>query len=404
MAPHASRPLAGVRVLDLTHVMAGPYATFFMALNGADVIRVERPEGEIARRLIIEAADGRKVDATYAYLNRGKQTITLDLRNPEGKAMFLDLVRISDVVIENFTARTMKKLGLDYPALREANPRIVYTSLSGFGHDDIHPGPYTDRPAFNMIAQAMSGIMDITGERDGPPIAAGVAVGDLVSGILALSGTLLALRHRDLTGEGQHVDIALYDALASFSQRAVLRGFLTGETPTRGRESRENPQGPFKVKDGYVVIVTMGDPMWARLCDVIGRPDLRDHPRFNPDTARGQLFDDQLRPILEDWARDRTRAEVVDLFLAADLPVAPVQNAADLLHCPQLRARRMITEVDDPVRGRMVYTGNPIKLSNVPEHDPHPAPLLGADTEAVLASLLGVSREQLDALRRRAVI
>jgi formyl-CoA transferase len=375
-----------------------------MAHNGAEVIRIERPDGEIARRLLIDTPDGRKVDATHAYINRGKQAITLDLRSDEGKAIFEKLVRISDVVIENFTPRTMRKLGLGYEALREINPRIVYTSLSGFGHDDIYPGPYVDRPAFNMIAQAMSGIMDITGEKDGPPVAAGVAVGDLVAGILALSGTLLALRHRDATGVGQHVDIALYDALASFSQRALLRGFLTGETPTRGRENRENPQGPFKVKDGYVVVVTMGDPMWARLCAVIGRPDLRDDPRFNPDTARGQRFDDELRPILEEWARDKTREEVVALFLAADLPVAPVQDAADLRACAHLRARRMVYEVDDPARGRMLYTGIPIKLSQVAEEDLPAAPALGADTAAVLSRLLGLGEDHLSSLRERRVV
>lgn len=392
-------PLQGIRVLDLTHVMAGPYATMFMAWNGAEVIRVERPEGEIARRLLIQAPDGRKVDATHAYINRGKENITLDLRNSEGKALFKELVRVSDVVIENFTAHTMGKLGLDYPVLRELNPKIVYTSISGFGHDDRYPGPYVDRPAFNMIAQAMSGIMDITGELDGPPIAAGVAVGDYVSGMLALSGTLLALRQRDMTGLGQHVDIALYDALASFSQRALLRGFLTGDTPTRGRESRENPQGPFRVKDGFVVVVTMGDPMWGRLCEVIGRPDLREHPRYNPDTARGHLFDDELRPMLEAWGRDRTREEVVQILLAADIPVASVQNAADLLGCPQLQARRMVYEVDEPERGRMVYTGNPIKLSQVPDEIPPPATALGADTEAVLSRVLGMGKDQVASLR-----
>lgn len=404
MVAKAPRPLDGVRVLDLTHVMAGPYTTMFMAMNGAEVIRIERKEGEIARRLLIDTPDGRRVDATNAYLNRGKKAITLNLQTEEGRTLFLDLVRISDVVIENFTARTMQRLGLGYDVLREANPRIIYTSLSGFGHDDVFDGPYVDRPAFNMIAQAMSGIMDITGNLDGPPTPTGVAVGDLVAGIFALSGTLLALRHRERTGVGQHVDVALYDSLASFSQRAVLRAFLTGDVPTRGRDNRENPQGPFRVKDGYVVMVTMGDAMWSRLCDLIGRPDLRDDPRFNPDTSRGRRFDDVIRPMLEEWAKGMTRDEVVRQFLAADLPAAPVQNAADLLHCPQLRARQMVYEVDEPKRGRMAYTGNPIKLSDVPDLELSPASFLGEDSEQVLAELLGLAGDDIEQLRRRNVL
>lgn len=392
-------PLQGIRVLDLTHVIAGPYATLLMALNGAEVIRVERPEGEIGRRLLIATPDGRKVDATHAYINRGKENIAIDLRHSEGKALFKQLVLKSDVVIENFTAHTMKKLGFDYPMLRQINPRIVYTSISGFGHDDRYPGPYVDRPAFNMIAQAMSGLMDITGEVDGPPIAAGVAVGDYVGGMLALSGTLMALRQREMSGEGQHVDISLYDALTSFSQRAMLRGFLTGHTPTRGDESRENPQGPFKVKDGYVVVVTMGDPMWGRLCQAIGRPDLQHHAEYNPDTARGRLFDDELRPLLEEWARDKTRDEVVAILHEYNVPIAAVQNAADLVTCPQLRARRMVYEVDEPARGRMVYTGNPIKMSAVPDEMPSPATGIGAETEAVLSRVLGMGPEQFALLR-----
>lgn len=398
------RPLDGIRVLDLTHVMAGPFTTMLMAMNGAEVIKIERPDGEIARRLLIDAADGRRVDATIAYLNRGKHAVTLNLQTEEGRALFLDLVHISDVVIENFTPRTMHKLGLDYEILRDANPRIIYTSLSGYGHDDIYPGPYVDRPAFNMIAQAMSGIMDITGELDRPPAATGVAIGDLAAGIYALCGTLLALRHRETTGEGQRVDVSLYDSLVSFSQRAVLRSFLTGEVPTRGRDNRENPQGPIKVKDGYVAIVTMGYPMWSQLCDLIGRPDLRDDPTMNPDTARGRRFDDFLRPLLEDWAKDMTREEVVQRFLAAGLPAAPVQNAGDLLRCPQLRSRRMINEVDDPARGRMVYTGNPMKLSKVPDDEPAPASMLGADTESVLKTLLGIDAHRLEALRAKHVV
>jgi formyl-CoA transferase len=399
------KPLEGLRVLDLTHVLAGPYCTLFMALNGAEVIKIETPEGgEMARRLLMQARDGRIVDAALAYQNRGKRSLTLNLRSEEGRAIFLDLVRISDVVVENFSATTMKRLGLDYAALRQVNPRIVYTSISGFGHDDILPGPYVDRPAFNLIAQAMGGIMDISGELDGPPIVCGVPLGDLTAGIFGLSGTLLALRQRETTGEGQHVDVAMYDALASYSQRLVTRYYLTGEVPTRGRDNRENPQGIFKVKDGYVAITVMGDAMWGRFCAMLGRPEMRDDPAMNPDTARGKLYDSVLQPMLEAWAAEMTREEVLARFRAADLPCAPVQDTHDLLNCPHLKARNMIVEVDDPVRGCIAYTGNPIKLSAMPEEQPSHAPALGQDTDAILSRLLGLDAARLEALHARRVI
>lgn len=399
------KPLEGIRVLDLTHVLAGPYCTLFMAFNGAEVIKIETPEGgEMARRLLMTAKDGRVVDAALAYQNRGKRSLTLNLRTEEGRAIFLDLVRISDVVVENFSATTMKRLGLDYAALKRVNPRVVYTSISGFGHDDIHPGPYADRPAFNLIAQAMGGIMDISGELGGPPIVCGVPLGDLTAGIFGLSGTLLALRQRELTGEGQHVDIAMYDALASYSQRLVTRYYLTGEVPTRGADNRENPQGTFRAKDGWVAITVMGDAMWDRFCRMLGRPELRDDPAMTPDTARGKLYDSVIQPMLEAWAADMTREEVIARFREADLPCAPVQDTHDLLHCPHLKARHMIVEVDDPVRGRIAYTGNPIKMSAVPEEQPRHAPALGQDTAEILSRLLGLDTARLEALRAARVI
>lgn len=399
------KPLDGIRVLDLSHVLAGPYMTLFLAQSGAEVIKLENPAGgELARRLLLEAKDGRLVDHVAAYLNRGKKGLGLNLRSSEGKEIFRELVKVSDIVVENFTPTTLRRLGFSYDELKAINPKIIYTSLSGFGHDDIYPSPMMDRPAFNLIAQAMSGIMDITGDENGPPVPTGVAIGDLVAGVFALSGTLLALQHRERTGLGQHVDISMYDCLASFSQRAMLRAYLTGETPTRGRDSRENPLGTFKVSDGYVVMTLMGDAMWKRFCTMIGQPELETRSDLNPDSARGSRYETVLRPMLEEWAKGKSRAEVVELFNAADLPAAPVQDAADLLTCPQLQSRRMIEEFDDPQRGRLMFTGNPIKLSNVKETTASPAPAVGADTDDVLETLLGLSSERLAQLRAARVV
>ena len=399
------QPMEGIRVLDLSHVLAGPYCTLMMALNGAEVIKIEPPKkGELFRKHLVEAKDGRKVAHSIAYAHRGKKAITLNLRSDKGREIFKELVKVSDVVLENFSAQSMDRLGLSYHTLQAINPALVYTSISGFGHNDIYPGPYVDRPAFNLVAQAMSGIMDITGEAGGPPIPTGVALGDLVASVFALAGTAMALLMRNVTGKGQHVDIAMYDCLASFSQRALLRYYLTGDMPTRGDDKRENPLGAFKVKDGYVVMTTMGDDMWARLCTLIGRPELQTDPRLNPDTARGRLYDTVLRPILEEWAKDRTRTEVVNAFQVADLPSAPVQSVADMLECPQLKARKMIQEFDDPNEGRLVLTGSPLKFSEVEEQEPTPAPRLGQDTDEVLQKLLGLSVEELAQLHEKEII
>jgi crotonobetainyl-CoA:carnitine CoA-transferase CaiB-like acyl-CoA transferase len=330
--------------------------------------------------------------------------MTLNLRTDEGKEVFRDLVRNSDVLVENFTAHAMDRLGLGYADLKEINPRLIYASLSGFGHDDLYEGPYSERPAFNLIAQAMSGIMDITGELGGPPIPTGVAMGDLVAGVFTLSGILLALRMRETTQRGQHVDISMYDCLTSFSQRAIQRTYLTGEVPTRGDDQRDTPQGPFKVKDGYIVMSAMGDAMWDRLCTMIGHPEIKDDPRFNPEHARGRAFDDEIKPILEEWAQDKTRDEVVDLFTASHLPAASVQNSRDLLECPQLEARNMIQRIDDPNYGAIVVTGNPIKLSALREAPFRPAPLLGEHTAEILNEVLKLSPVEIEDLRAKGAV
>lgn len=399
------RPLEGVRVLDLAHVLAGPYCTMLMALSGAEVIKIEPPRvGELFRRHTVMAKDGREVADDIAFLHRNKQAITLNLRAEKGRAIFKRLVEKADVVAENFTPQTMNRLGLGYAVLRQINPGLVYTSISGFGHDDIYQSPYVDRPAFNTIAQAMGGLMDITGEPGRRPIDSGVSLGDLIPAVFALAGTLMALRMRDLTGLGQHVDIAMCDCIASFSQIAVLENYLTGVLPTRHTPMRGNPRGTFKVKDGYVVMTTMGDAMWERLSGLVGRPDLLADPRLLTDKDRGACYESVIVPMLEDWAKDMTRAEVVDAFIAADLPAGPVQSAADLLDCPHMKARRMVLEYDDPNEGHLVLTGNPLKFSAVPETAPTPAPRLGQDTEAVLRGLLGLSDGDLVTLREEQVI
>ncbi|RDJ20637.1 CoA transferase [Bosea caraganae] len=403
-SPLVTKPLEGVRVLDLAHVLAGPYCTMLMALNGAEVIKVEPLQGEMFRHHKLVAKDGRQVTDAVAFLHRSKKAITLDLRTEKGKDLLKQMVATADVLVENFTPQTMRRLGLGYDVLREINPRLVYTSISGYGHDDILKSPYSDRPAFNIVAQAASGLMDITGEPGGAPLAAGLSLGDFVPAVFALSGTLMALRMRDLTGIGQHVDIAMCDCLASFSQIAITENYLTGVLPDRNNLLRGNPRGAFKVKDGYVVMTTIGDAMWARFCTFVGRPELSSDPRFSTDRLRGAQYDTVIEPLLSEWGKDKTRREVVDAFIAADLPAGPVQSAADLLDCPHMKARDMIVEVDDPVHGHLVMTGNPLKFSAVPEATPTPAPKVGQDTDEVLSALLGLREHDIADLRRQKII
>jgi crotonobetainyl-CoA:carnitine CoA-transferase CaiB-like acyl-CoA transferase len=397
-------PFEGVLVLDMAHVLAGPYCTMLMALCGANVIKIEPPKGELFRRHTLIAKDGREVADEIAFLHRNKKAITLDVRTERGKEILKHMVRKADVLVENFTPQTMRRLGVGYEVLHEINPKLIYTSISGYGHEDVLKSPWCERSAFNTVAQGVGGLMDHTGTPGGPPLASGIPLGDFVPAVFALSGTLMALRMRDLTGIGQHVDIAMADCIASFSQIAVLENYLTGVLPNRNNQLHGNPKGAFKAKDGYVVMTTMGDAMWERLCRLCERPDLISDPGLKTDKQRGAQFDSVVLPMMTEWARNKTRAEVVDAFTAADLAAGPVQSAADLLDCPHMKARNMIVECDDPYEGHLVLTGNPIKFSAVPETTPTAAPQLGQNTDEVLRDLLGLSGGDLAALREQKVI
>jgi crotonobetainyl-CoA:carnitine CoA-transferase CaiB-like acyl-CoA transferase len=398
------QPLQGIRVLDLSHVLAGPYCTMLMALNGAEVIKVEPLQGELFRHHTLVANDGRIVASEIVYLHRNKEAITLDLHTEKGKALLKRMVKKSDVLVENFSPSTMKRLGLGYDVLREINPRLVYTSISGYGHDDILESPWCHRPAFNTVAQGVGGLMDNTGEPGRPPISSGVSLGDFVPAVFALSGTLMALRMRDHTGHGQHVDIAMADCIASLSQMAVLETYLTGVVPNRDNQLRANPKGSFRVKDGYVTMTTIGDAMWERLCRLMGHPELISDPRFATDKDRGAQYETVIEPMLIEWGKDLTRVEAVDAFTASKLAAGPVQSAADLLDCPHMKARNMVVAFHDPNAGPLMLTGNPIKFSSVPESVPMPAPRLGQDSEAVLRRILGLSEVEVLELRRGQVI
>lgn len=400
-----TRPLQGIRVLDLTQMAAGPFATMLFADAGADVIKIERPgSGDLMREFgpFRDPASGIG-GGTLRFL-RNKRSLALDLSRPAGQELFRELVRHADVVWENYAPGTMERFGLGYAQLREINPRIIYAAISGFGHTDIYQSPWARRPAFDLIAQALSGLMDITGQRDGPPTAVGTIIGDLVPALFSVIGVLMALRMREITGVGQLVDVAMYDAMAALCERPAMTYALTGHITTRGGEVIAGPYDAYRARDGYVVIAAAPAGLWARLCRAIGREDLLADPRLATPGDRAQHNEDVLRPALEAWLGERTVAEACAYLAEHEVPAAPVQNVAQMMACPHIAARHMTLTMEHPVVGTVKLMGNPIKLSAVPEPDVRPSPSVGQHSEEVLRDVLGYDADRVAALRRAGVV
>ncbi len=399
-------PLSDVRVLDLSHVVAGPYCTMLLADAGAEVIKIEKPlVGEMARSLgpFVGNSRGEKTSGTFLRLSRNKKSLALDLRKEKGKRLFKELLKMSDVVVENFVPGTMQRLELGYPVLKEVNPRIIYASISGFGHGDLYPGPFTDRPSFNLIGQAMGGVMEITGAAEGPPFECGASIGDIFPGTLTAFAILMALRIREITGIGQHIDMSIYDAMISMNERAIFNYYLTGVIPTRGKEMLLAPHGVFKSTDGYVAIAVFTNEQWVGLCQAIERNDLVVDKSLKTGIERAKRIN-YLRPIIEGWTGKRGKKEATDLLLAEGVPAGPVQNAKDILECPHAKARNMIVQIDDPIAGKIKLAGNPLKLSMVAEAPLNPSPILGQHTQKILSDILGISSTEIMLLKNEEVI
>jgi len=391
-------PLQGVRVLDLSWVLAGPFATMVLNDLGAEVIKVEQPgRGDIAR------GNGPFIDGLSSYflsLNRGKKSITLDLAHKEGKDIFLKLVGQADVVVENFIPGTMKRLGLDYDVLRQHNPRLIYAACSGFGQT----GPYAQKPAFDVIVQAMGGIMSITGEPDGPPIRPGASVGDIAAGLFLCIGILAALQERTRSGQGQMVDIGMLDCQVAITENAFARYFATGEIPgpLGTRHPVFTPFQVFATKDSYVAVAIAGE-QWPLFCATIERLDIMDDPQFADGYLRTQHYD-ELEPILNQAFETKTTWEWLAEFEAVGIPCGPVNTVDRVAGDPQIAARQMIVELFHHRAGPLRVTNTPIKLSRTPGLVDRPSPELGEHTEEVLNTLLGLGQEQILSLRQSGVI
>ena len=393
------KPLKGIRVLDLGHVLAMPTCTMQLADLGAEVIKIERPGiGDDSRYF---GPFKNKESAYFISINRNKKSITLDLKKEKGKKIFKDLVKVSDVVTENYRPNTMQKLGLGYETLKAINPQIIYASICGFGHKTVYPG----RPGYDVIAQATGGIMAITGQADGPPTRVGSSIGDIFSGSFATIGILAALRVKEKTGLGQQVDIAMMDAVVSVLENAVVRYTVTGEIPQRTGSAHPSiaPFDVFEAQDGWFVIGVGNDMLWERFCKAINKTDLLKDPRFSTNPQRSENYQ-ALKPIITHWSKIKTVQEVLDILLQAGVPVGEVNTIDKIVEDPNVKLREMIVEVEHPQAGKVKITDSPIKLSLTPGKVEKASPLLGQHTEEILKKLLGFSKEKINSLKKEGIV
>ena len=394
-------PLEGIRVLDLTWVLSGPFSTMILGDLGAEVIKVERLKvGDIAR------GNGPLINGLSSYflsLNRGKKSITLNLASPQGKDIFLNLVEQVDIVVENFTPGTMDKLGLGYKTLKKRNPKLIYAACSGFGQT----GPYAKKLALDVIVQAMGGIMSITGEPGGPPIRPGASIGDIAAGLFLCIAILACLQERQVSGQGQMIDISMLDCQVTVQENAFVRYLNTGEVP-RALGTRHPVFTPFQVfptKDSYVAVATMGgaQDMWPLYCTTIDHLELIDDERFQTGWQRTQNYE-VLEPILTKAMKAKTTRQWMEEFEQVGIPCGPVNTIDKVAADPQVLAREMIVEVEHHQAGRFKVTNTPVKLSRTPARLGQASPDLGEHTEEVLAALLGMKHDELLELRESGVI
>jgi len=378
-------PLSDLRVVDLTQVLAGPYCTMLLADLGADVVKVERPGGDLIRSNPPHVGDG--ADEPYGgyfqSVNRGKRSVELDLGEDDDREDFCYLVESADVVVENYRAGTMERFDCEYETLREVNPELIYASIRGFGDPRTGETDRQGQPSFDLVAQALGGVMEITGQADGPPTKVGPGIGDLFTAVLETVGILAAVHRRERTGEGSYVDTAMYDAMVSMCERAVYHYSYDDDALTRQGNSHPTlfPYNAFEANDGYVVIAAFSDGHWRALCDAMDRPDLA---ADYPDAASRVRAREDLRPEIGAWTRDLDTDVVVDR-LDGRVPAAPVQDAADVFDDPHVAARGMLADVAQPGADRDVtVAGCPIKFGDAPTGPRGRAPLLDEHHDELL--------------------
>jgi formyl-CoA transferase len=408
--PSSQKALGHIRVLDLTRVLAGPWCAQNLADLGADVIKIERPgSGDDTRAWgppYLRDADGNDTSEAAYYLaaNRGKRSVTLDIASAEGQQLLRKLVRQSDVVLENYKVGQLKKYGLDYESLKREKPDLVYCSITGFGQD----GPYAQRAGYDFIIQGMGGFMSITGERDdlpgGGPQKAGVAISDLMTGMYASIAVMAALTHRDRTGEGQYIDMALLDVQVAMLANMGSNFLCSGQPPARWGNAHPNivPYQTFATADGHIIVAVGNDNQYVKFVEAGGRPDLASDTRFatNPMRVRHR---DILTPLLADMVQTKTKQQWINQLEAAGVPCGPINNLDDVFDNPQVQARGLQVDLPHPSAGTVKLVRSPMNLAATPPRCDIPPPLLGQHTDAVLRELLDLSDAEINVLRTKGI-
>ena len=393
--------LSDIKVLDLTRVLSGPYAAMWLGDLGADIIKIEVPgRGDDARFTPMHVNGA---STFFAAMNRNKRSITLNLKAPEGRDMFLEMVKQADVVMSNYRPGVMERLGLGYDVLSEINPRIIFATVSGFGQE----GEYAQRPAYDIVAQGMGGIMSMNGVAGGGPTRVGASVADTGAGINMVVGILAALHARTLSGRGQCVDIALVDSVLAFMPSESMRHYVTGEVvpPLGNRYIGNSPYGAFRAKDKEFILACGSDKLFAQFCErVLKWPELAQDERFSVMVKRSDNHE-QVKKLVEDWASQYTADQCVEIILDAGLPAGPIYNMADIHANDHIaRQREMLLDMDQPGIGHLRVTNNPIRLSDTKSTLRMPAPLLGQHNREVYGQWLGLDEEQLEQLKEKGII
>ncbi len=399
MADDVQRPLSGIRVVGLEQYMAGPYCTMLLADAGADVIKIERPGSGDPRRAMPPFAerDGKRKAAGFMSYNRNKKSLVLNIRSAGGQEVFRRLAATADVVVENLRPGSMTRLGLGQKEMRAKHPRLIWSIISGFGRLEGYRGPYSDRPAFDIVAEAMSGIMNLVGFADKPPSWTIYGMADIYSGQVTAYGIMQALFMRERTGRGQLVDSAMFDNMLALNESMIALYSVAGQSPERGKPRNLWPRGAYQTKDGYIAINIPDNILWARLCAAMGRDDLAADERAKSGTARSANIE-FLQPIIEGWLGTMTRDEAVETLNGQGIPCGPIYNAEDVFADPHVKARGMIMPIEDPEVGSFGFARSVPHMSAAPELPANPAPNLGQHSREILEGLLGYDAGEVDRL------